>query len=243
MGRGPAKAKKETTSSKRGAASAAAAGKQTRKPRKKKDPNAPKRALTPFMFFGKECREILKVEMPKLGFLEVSSEIGRRWAQIDEQGKKKYEKLSQSDKDRYLDEKEQYIPDPEYENSGKGKGARGKTKDPNAPKRPLSAYFFFCQEIRPAIREKNPTKSITEIAPLLSEQWRAVPEKKRAKYHTLAAEAKAKYQVALATYKNGGVAVDDDEGAEDGDEDEVEDEEVDEEVHDDDDEEGDDDEE
>ncbi|ETV97874.1 hypothetical protein H310_09199 [Aphanomyces invadans] len=228
MGRGPAKAKKDAGSSKRGAASAAAAGKQTRKPRKKKDPNAPKRALTPFMFFGKECREILKVEMPHLGFLEVSSEIGRRWAQVSDQDKKKYEKMAQSDKDRYQDEKDQYTPDPEYENAGKTKGARGKNKDPNAPKRPLSAYFFFCQEVRPTIREKNPTKSITEIAPLLAEQWRLLPEKKRTKYHKLASDAKANYQTALATYKNGGVAVADED-------DEVED--VEEEVQEEDDEE------
>ncbi|CAK4151785.1 unnamed protein product [Aphanomyces euteiches] len=236
MGRGPAKTKKEGGSSKRGAASAAAASsKQTRKPRKKKDPNAPKRALTPFMFFSKECRETLKTEMPHLAFLDISSEIGRRWAQVSDQDKKKYEQMAQKDKDRYQDEKDNYTPDPEYENA-KTKGVRTK-KDPNAPKRPLSAYFFFCQEHRAAIREKNPSKSITEIAPLLAEQWRSLPEKKRAKYNKMASDAKANYQVEVAKYKNGGSAAhDDDEEVEDEVEEEAQEDEEEEEGEEDDDE-------
>jgi hypothetical protein len=37
-------------------------------------------------------------------------------------------------------------------------------KDPNAPKRNMSAYFLFSQEIRPTIREENPQATFGEIA-------------------------------------------------------------------------------
>lgn len=59
-----------------------AVGDTTRKPRKKKDKNAPKRALSAFMFFSNDIRDTVKKEMPELQFLEISSEIGRRWKKI-----------------------------------------------------------------------------------------------------------------------------------------------------------------
>ena len=38
-----------------------------------------------------------------------------------------------------------------------------KKKDPNAPKRPTSAYFYFAAEIRPGIREDNPGIKVTQV--------------------------------------------------------------------------------
>ncbi|KAJ8554916.1 hypothetical protein ON010_g9566 [Phytophthora cinnamomi] len=60
-------------------------GDHTRKPRKKKDKNAPKRALSAFMFYSNDIRETVKKERPDLAFLEISSEIGRRWKQISDE--------------------------------------------------------------------------------------------------------------------------------------------------------------
>lgn len=37
-------------------------------------------------------------------------------------------------------------------------------KDPNAPKRNMSAYFLFSQVIRPTIREESPSATFGEIA-------------------------------------------------------------------------------
>ena len=68
-----------------------APGDHTRKPRKKKDKNAPKRALSAFMFFSNDIRDTVKKEMPELQFLEISSEIGRRWKKItDEERRVRY---------------------------------------------------------------------------------------------------------------------------------------------------------
>jgi len=43
---------------------------QKEKAAKKKDPNAPKKALSPYMFFTQEHREIIKEENPGIGFGE-----------------------------------------------------------------------------------------------------------------------------------------------------------------------------
>jgi hypothetical protein len=116
-----------------------------------------------------------------------------------------YEELAAADKKRYLEEKEDYVPDPSFES---GRGTR-KKKDPNAPKRPLSAYFFFCNEIRNEVRTANPNKKVTEIAQLLAERWRALPDKKRVKYQKMHEEAKVAYESSMNDYnagKSGGAA-------------------------------------
>lgn len=50
---------------------AAADGKKQRKPRKKKDPNAPKKALSAFMFFSNANRERVKTTNPGVAFGQV----------------------------------------------------------------------------------------------------------------------------------------------------------------------------
>ncbi|KAE9026697.1 hypothetical protein PF005_g290 [Phytophthora fragariae] len=177
-------------------------GDHTRKPRKKKDKNAPKRALSAFMFYSNDIRETVKKEMPELAFLQISSEIGRRWKQISDEERRPYDELAAADKRRYQEEKEDYVPDPSFETT---KGSR-KKKDPNAPKRALSAYFFFCNEIRQEVRDENPNKRITEIATLLAERWRALPDKKRVKYQKMNEEAKVKYAQQMDVYNAQGVA-------------------------------------
>ncbi|KAI9905731.1 hypothetical protein PsorP6_013432 [Peronosclerospora sorghi] len=180
---------------------------QTRKPRKKKDKNAPKRALSAFMFFSNDIRDTVKKEMPELNFTEVSSEIGRRWKSISDEDRRPYDELAAADKRRYLEEKEDYVPDPSFEST---KGSR-KKKDPNAPKRALSAYFFFCNDIRQETRDENPNMKITEIAQLSAEKWRALPDKKRLKYQKMNEEAKAKYQQEMDAYNSNGAAVEQEE--------------------------------
>lgn len=65
-----------------------AGGAPVRKQRRKKDKNAPKRALSAFMFFSNDIRETVKREMPELEFLQISMEIGRRWKEITSEDRK-----------------------------------------------------------------------------------------------------------------------------------------------------------
>lgn len=58
--------------------------KKQRKPRKKKDPNAPKKALSGFMFFSNANRERIKTENPGIPFGQVGAGCmlvghGRAW--------------------------------------------------------------------------------------------------------------------------------------------------------------------
>lgn len=135
-----------------------------------------------------------------------------------------YDELAAADKRRYQEEKEDYVPDPSLETTRSTR----KKKDPLAPKRALSAYFFFCNEIRPAVRAENPNKRITEIATLLAEKWRALPDKKRTKYHKMHEDDKVRYQREMDAYNHGKLAQqeedeevgEEEEGSEEEDEDE-----------------------
>jgi len=89
--------------------------------------------------------------------------------------------------------------------SKNGVGKKAKVKDPNAPKRPMNAYFIFQNEERPKIKaklqkklkdgEKVPSEEVSEI---LKSTWAKIKTdakyaKRLEKYTSEAAKEKAKY--------------------------------------------------
>ncbi|KAF7845924.1 hypothetical protein BT93_L0027 [Corymbia citriodora subsp. variegata] len=85
-------------------------------------------------------------------------------------------------------------------------------KDPNAPKRGLSAYMFFANEQRDKVREDNPGIKFGEVGKLLGEKWKSLNEKQKTPYEAKAAADKKRYEEEKAAYTAGG---DDDEEEED----------------------------
>lgn len=76
-----------------------------------------------------------------------------------------------------------------------------KQKDPNAPKRPLSAFFIFSQDERPKIKSQNASLSVAEVAKVIGEKWRSAPEDIKRRYEKAAKEAKERYEKDLQEYK------------------------------------------
>merc|ERR1719480_266672 len=75
-----------------------------------------------------------------------------------------------------------------------------KFKDVNAPTRPLSAYMLFGQANRARIT-KRVGNAVTEVAKAIGAEWGALTDAKKAPFQKKAEAAKAKYQKALAKYK------------------------------------------
>jgi len=73
-----------------------------------KDKNAPKRALSAYMFFSQDWRERIKAENPDAGFGEVGKLLGAKWKELDEDEKKPYVELAAKDKTRAEQEKSAY---------------------------------------------------------------------------------------------------------------------------------------
>jgi hypothetical protein len=59
-----------------------------KKEKKKKDPNAPKRPLAPYMFYCKEQREKVKANQPDITFGEIGKVLGQQWSSMSEKEKK-----------------------------------------------------------------------------------------------------------------------------------------------------------
>ncbi|CAO2584182.1 High mobility group protein B2 [Lemmus lemmus] len=98
--------------------------------------------------------------------------------------KSKFEDLAKSDKAHYDREMKNYVPP-------KG-DKKGKKKDPNAPKRPPSAFFLFCSEHRSKIKSEHPGLSIGDKQPY---EQKAVKLKEKYEKDTAAYRAKGKSEV------------------------------------------------
>ncbi|KAE8629900.1 hypothetical protein XENTR_v10000633 [Xenopus tropicalis] len=140
----------------------------------KGDPNKPRGKMSSYAYFVQTCREEHKKKHPdsSVNFAEFSKKCSERWKTMSAKEKSKFEEM-------------------------KGK----KKKDPNAPKRPPSAFFLFCSEHRPQIKSESPGLSIGDTAKKLGEMWSEQTPKDKLPYEQKAAKLKEKYEKDVAAYK------------------------------------------
>lgn len=74
-------------------------------------------------------------------------------------------------------------------------------KDPNAPKKPLSAYFLFSQEERLKVKNENPDLSITEVAKELGKRWATLDPAVKQSYEHRYQDARKHYDQEMSHYK------------------------------------------
>ncbi|KAK5609172.1 High mobility group box 1 [Crenichthys baileyi] len=191
-----------------------------------KDPKKPRGKMSSYAYFVQTCREEHKKKHPEatVNFSEFSKKCSERWKTMSPKEKGKFEDMAKQDKLRYEREMKNYIPP---------KGQKKKRfKDPNAPKRPPSAFFLFCADFRPKVKGENPGLSIGETAKKLGEMWNSSSGEEKQPYEKKAAKLKEKYDKDIVAYRTKGrvdsgpaAAANDDEeeDEEEGDEDEEED--------------------
>ena len=75
-------------------------------------------------------------------------------------------------------------------------------KDPNMPKKPKSAYMFFCDEHRQTVMKENKDAKMGEISKILGEKWKKLSDKDKEQYVEMNEEAKENYSEAMKAYKN-----------------------------------------
>lgn len=193
-----------------GVAPAKAAGKSRKKrepsaaggKKKKRDPNHPKGPLTPYMFFGKEMRKKLAGEFPGANFSELGKKLGERWRLIPAAEKAPYELKAKEDKVRYNAEMVGYVP-AEAESGDDEPEKKKRKKDPNAPKRPLSAFLIYSGEVRGEVKAKNPSDKIGDVAKKIGIMWGALTDEQKKPYQEKQANLKADYDVLKAQFGTG----------------------------------------
>ena len=172
--------------------------------RKKKDPLAPKRGKSAYLFFCADFRDMVKKDLGvDSKATDVTRELGSRWNMLKESKSKsdkqkivKYEKLAEEDKSRYETEKADYVPPENIEKTTRRGGK--KNLDKSGPKRAKSAYLCFCDEYRSIIKDENPEMKATEITSELGSRWNALKsdssrKNELTKYENLALSDKERY--------------------------------------------------
>ena len=143
--------------------------------KRKRDPARPKRAMTPFLYYACEQRNILKENGDKMTLPEQSRHIAQLWKSVSDADKAKYIEQAEKDKARYKDEMSRYEP-------------------PKKIKRPRSSYAFFMKDMRHKIAEENQGKNPRELMADIAAAWKNISEQDKAKYNEMAVEDKKRYE-------------------------------------------------
>jgi len=188
--------------------------------KKPKDPNAPKRPQSSYFVFSNKRRKEMKETNPDKKLTEISKMIAAEWKLLDDAAKKPYEQEAKVLKEKYETDSKKYKETSQYrefqkklktwkapEGNGKSKGKKTdgkrekKLKDVNAPKKPQSAYFLFAGDRRPKLRATHPDKKITELAKLLGAEWKGMSEAEKKPWDERAKKVKEQYEKDVETYR------------------------------------------
>jgi len=104
----------------------------------------------------------------------------------------------------------------------KKRSSRKKTKDPNAPKRPRSAYILYSQDAREEAKKMNPTAKPAELMQIMGKMWKELTETEKKPFLDRAVEDKGRFTDEMKDYQP---PEEDDDEEEDEDEDDDDDDE------------------
>ena len=109
-----------------------------------------------------------------MSLADLSKEMGRRWQEMAD--KTNYEALAEEDRVRYTEEMAEY-----------------KKSTPQPPKRAMTSYIIFCNEVRGEVSRENPDMAMGDIGKELGKRWHALTESEKTKYQNLADEDKRRF--------------------------------------------------
>jgi len=195
------------------------AGKKKKKAKIPKDANAPKKPQTAYFLWLTENRERIKQENPdvKAGPAIVKL-AGSKWAAMTDDQKKPYQERAVEAKKQYEIDFAKYKESAEYtqhqerveqfkrvrDSAEKPKSGKKKQKfDPNAPKKPPSAFDCFAEQMRADVDQKL---SFTAQTAALRTQWRGMSAEQKAPYIAGAKKCKEAYKESMNKYLASGKA-------------------------------------
>mmetsp|Transcript_34055 Transcript_34055/g.67697 ORF Transcript_34055/g.67697 Transcript_34055/m.67697 type:complete len:250 (+) Transcript_34055:418-1167(+) len=189
------------------------------KPRRKKDPNAPKRPLSGYNIFFRDKRCAMKANPDDaevyMGFEAIVKTVSREWQSMDEEARAKYEALSKVDHTRYLEEMQEYTRKrsllevgqdggggggPGSFNTESEEGARKGEKRSRllgVAKRPLSGYNIFFREEYARIKASMAVDhSTVNMNAEISKRWACLDGQAKKEVNRKAAQLQAETEAA-----------------------------------------------
>ncbi|KAL0626166.1 High mobility group protein B1 [Plecturocebus cupreus] len=141
-------------------------------------------------FFVQTCREEHKKQHPdaSVNFSEFSKKCSERWTTMSAKEKGKF-KTWQRQTRPTMKEKQKPIS-----------LLKGRQKRSSRIPRPPSAFFLFCSEYRPEIKE-HPGPSMGDVVKKLGEMWNNTAADDKPPYEKKAAKLREKYEKDIAAYR------------------------------------------
>jgi mRNA-degrading endonuclease RelE of RelBE toxin-antitoxin system len=163
----------------------------------------PRGKTSPYGFFVKMCYEEHKKKYPNenVQVTEISKKCSEKWKTMTPPEKQRFVELAQKDAERYQTEIAAFGGDDAVRKRKRGK------KDVNAPRRPLSAFFFFSQVKRPEVQQGHPEWRVGQVAQELGRMWKDLTETDKKRYEEMVVKDKARYEIEMRDYKAGGGGV------------------------------------
>jgi upstream-binding transcription factor len=191
-----------------------------RAPKKKVDPNRPKRPASSFMFFANAERPGLRAANPKMAVTDIAKKLGEMWRELSEVNRAPFEAKAAVDRQRYKDAMVNYTPPPVSSSSSSSSSddhhhrrkkkakktkkpkrkPKKKAKDPNKPKRGMSSFMYFANAKRNEVRQAHPELKITEVGKRLGVMWNELDDAAKKPYIDLAEADKNRYRDEMKTY-------------------------------------------
>jgi len=130
----------------------------------------PKKARTGYSFFFSENIASFRKQNPNEKMSDLMKVIGKSWNELAQDKKQKFQDMAAKDKERSKKDREAY------------KQAK--------PKKPLSSFMLFANDIRPKLRTENPTSKMTEIGKLIGAEWAKLSAAKKEEWKAKVVKAK-----------------------------------------------------
>jgi len=189
----------------------------TKKSRKTsdKDPNAPKRSKSAYIFFCAAMRPQVKEDLGEAGKSLIMSELGKRWKLLKEDEDRaaeldRYLKMAVCDKSRYENEKTNGQPEeeekkvtpkkgkarpvePEEESVDDKKVKKAEVEDEAEKKSPKKSpkkktgYIYYCSHNREEIKTNNPKMQAKEVTSTLARLWKELTKEEKKEWSDSAA--------------------------------------------------------
>jgi len=165
----------------------------------RKAPNAPRRFKSAFIFYSQSRHPVIGAKLRSnnhsVTAAEVAKIVAKEWRGLSPDDKAYWETKASKDKKRY------YIENSIYTGPHKVPVSKQSKKDPNAPKRPMSAFLAYSKDMRSSVQSKNPHLSNTDISKVLGKQWKAESDDIKHKYRTTVEEQMTIYNDRSQTYR------------------------------------------
>jgi len=164
----------------------------------KRNPLAPKRGKSPYIFFSMERREAVKEQLgPDAKTTDIMKRVAEEWNALAPEQKSMYNAKAEADKARYEEEVKHF----EGQLRLPAKGKNGKIKDPNAPKRGMSAFLLYSKDCRESVKNEHPDMKTSDISKVLGEKWKALSDIEKQPWVERAAVEADRYNQEKAAYK------------------------------------------